>query len=159
MTFYVCKQCNYKHTFLPLACAKCKGTNFYPLVTSELTEELKPIDVTKYTVTENGNVIRSKPVTEEPKKNHWFEMYELECLKTKTLEEENKDIQQTCENYYNEMRSYKNKVEDLEKQIEKGRNIVHKLLVIIQRHKWWNYTVIDEARAFMSEVDHDKDHD
>ena len=86
-------------------------------------------------------------------------MYELECLKTKKLEEENKDIQQTCENYYNEMRSYKNKVEDLEKQIEKGRNIVHKLLVIIQRHKWWNYTVIDEARAFMSEVDHDKDHD
>ena len=38
MTYYVCKQCNYKHTFLPLACAKCKGTNFYPLITSELTE-------------------------------------------------------------------------------------------------------------------------
>lgn len=37
MTFYVCKQCNYKHTFLPLACAKCKGTNFYPLITSEPT--------------------------------------------------------------------------------------------------------------------------
>ena len=35
MTYYVCKQCNYKHTFLPLACAKCKGTNFYPLITSE----------------------------------------------------------------------------------------------------------------------------
>ena len=38
---------------------------------------------------------------------------------TKELQEENKDIQQSCENYYNEMRSYKNKVEDLEKQIEK----------------------------------------
>ena len=37
MTFYVCKQCNYKHTFLPVACTKCKGTNFYPLVTSEPT--------------------------------------------------------------------------------------------------------------------------
>lgn len=37
MTYYVCKQCNYKHTFLPLACAKCKGTNFYPLETSEPT--------------------------------------------------------------------------------------------------------------------------
>ena len=37
MTFYVCKQCNYKHTFLPFACAKCKGTNFYPLITSEPT--------------------------------------------------------------------------------------------------------------------------
>jgi len=37
MTFYVCKNCNYKHTFLPLVCAKCKGTNFYPLVTSEPT--------------------------------------------------------------------------------------------------------------------------
>lgn len=37
MTYYVCKQCNYKHTFLPLACVKCKGTNFYPLMTSEPT--------------------------------------------------------------------------------------------------------------------------
>lgn len=62
---------------------------------------------------------------EEPKKNHWYEMYELECLKTK----------------------------ELEKQIEKGRNIIHRLLVIIQRHKWWDYVVIDEARGFMSEVD------
>ena len=51
------------------------------------------------------------------------------------------------------------RIAELEKQVEKGRNIVHKLLVIIQRHKWWDYTVIDEARAFMSEVDHDKDHD
>ena len=38
MTFYVCKQCDYKHTFLPFACAKCKGKNFYPLITSELAE-------------------------------------------------------------------------------------------------------------------------
>ena len=38
MTFYVCKHCNYKHTFLPYVCAKCKGTNFYPLITSESTE-------------------------------------------------------------------------------------------------------------------------
>ena len=38
---------------------------------------------------------------------------------TEELQEENKDIQQSCENYYNEMRSYKNKVADLEKQIEK----------------------------------------
>lgn len=37
MTYYVCKQCNYKHTFLPFECVKCKGTNFYPLVTSEPT--------------------------------------------------------------------------------------------------------------------------
>ena len=63
--------------------------------------------------------------TEEPKKNHWYEMYELERLKTR----------------------------ELEKQIEKGRNIVHRLLVVIQRHKWWDYVVIDEARGFMSEVD------
>ena len=27
-------------------------------------------------------------MTEEPKKNHWYEMYELECSKTKTLQEE-----------------------------------------------------------------------
>ena len=28
-------------------------------------------------------------MTEEPKKNHWYEMYKLECLKTKELEKEN----------------------------------------------------------------------
>ena len=27
-------------------------------------------------------------MTDEPKKNHWYEMYELECLKTKELEEQ-----------------------------------------------------------------------
>lgn len=80
---------------------------------------------------EAGIEIATKELREEPKKNHWYEMYELECLKTK----------------------------DLEKQIKKGRNIVHRLLVVIQEHKWWNYTVIDEARAFMSEVDRDKDND
>ena len=48
---------------------------------------------------------------------------------------------------------------DLEAQTEKARSIVHRLLVVIQRHKWWNYEVIDEARAFMGEVDRDKDHD
>ena len=34
----------------------------------------------------------------------------------KELQEENKDTQQSCENYYNKMRSYKNKVTDLEKE-------------------------------------------
>ena len=43
-----------------------------------------------------------------------------------------------------------------DKQLEKARSIVHRLLVVIQKHKWWDYTVIDEARAFMSEVDRDK---
>ena len=42
---------------------------------------------------------------------------------------------------------------------EKAKSIVHKLLVLIQKHKWWDYTVIDEARAFMSEVDRDKNND
>lgn len=32
------------------------------------------------------------------------------------LQDENEDIQQSCENYYNEMRSYKNKVAELEKE-------------------------------------------
>lgn len=27
-------------------------------------------------------------MTEEPKKNHWYEMYELECLQTKELEKQ-----------------------------------------------------------------------
>ena len=42
---------------------------------------------------------------------------------------------------------------------QKARNLIHRLLVLIQKHKWWDYTVIDEARAFMSEVDCDKDND
>ena len=49
--------------------------------------------------------------------------------------------------------------EQLREIIKKARSIVHRLLVLIQNHKWWNYMVIDEARAFMSEVDRDKDHD
>ena len=49
--------------------------------------------------------------------------------------------------------------EQLRETVKKARNLVHRLLVLIQEHKWWNYTVIDEARAFMSEVDRDKDND
>ena len=49
--------------------------------------------------------------------------------------------------------------EQLRETVKKARSIVHRLLVLIQEHKWWNYTVIDEARAFMSEVDRDKDND
>ena len=91
-------------------------------------------------------------MTEEPKKNHWYEMYKLECLKTKELEaqlEQEKNLSQ-CRFDHNEQ---------LRKTVEKARNLVHRLLVLIQEHKWWNYTVIDEARAFMSEVDRDKDND
>lgn len=32
-------------------------------------------------------------MTEKPKKNHWYEMYELECLKTKELEKQNTNLQ------------------------------------------------------------------
>ena len=46
-----------------------------------------------------------------------------------------------------------------DRQLEKAINLVHRLLVLIQKHKWWDYTVIDEARAFMSEVDRDKNND
>lgn len=46
-----------------------------------------------------------------------------------------------------------------DRQLDKARSIVHRLLVLIQKHKWWDYTVIDEARAFMSEVDRDKNND
>ena len=50
-------------------------------------------------------------------------------------------------------------LEEKDRQLEKARSIIHRLLVLIQKHKWWDYTVIDDARVFMSEVDHDKDHD
>lgn len=32
-----------------------------------MTDELKPIDITKFTVTENGNVIKAKKTTDEQK--------------------------------------------------------------------------------------------
>ena len=35
-------------------------------------------------------------MTEERKKNHWYEMYELECLKTKELEKENAELKCEC---------------------------------------------------------------
>jgi len=50
-------------------------------------------------------------------------------------------------------------VVEKDRQLEKARSIIHRLLVVIHKHKWWDYTVIDEAKAFMSEVDRDKDHD
>ena len=40
-------------------------------------------------------------MTDEPKKNHWYEMYELECLKTKELEAQIKKMQ-NCRNCKNE---------------------------------------------------------
>lgn len=36
-------------------------------------------------------------MTDEPKKNHWYEMYELECLKTKELEAQIEKMK-CCEN-------------------------------------------------------------
>ena len=57
------------------------------------------------------------------------------------------------DSYGEKFRKYEDRITDLEKQVVRGRNIVHRLLVVIQKHKWWDYTVIDEARAYMSEVD------
>lgn len=40
---------------------------------------------------------------------------------TEELQKENKDIQQSCENYYNEMRAYKN-------QVDKAKEIINEYL-------------------------------
>ena len=70
-----------------------------------------------------------------------------------------KELQEDLEHKKIAIQTRKARIKELEKQIEKGRNIIHRLLVVIQRHKWWNYEVMEEARAFMGEVDCDKDHD
>ena len=101
----------------------------------------------------------------------YFDIWEYGIeIATKELQEENEQLKKklvqtqdavTMQMYTNEANKKQSemRIADLEKKVEKGRNIIHKLLVVVQRHKWWDYTVIDEARAFMSEVDRDKDHD
>ena len=87
--------------------------------------------------------------------------YQLEGrdLEIKELQESLVEWQKTCEAKSDTNSQLIEQLADKNEQIVKGRNIVHKLLVVIQRHKWWNYEAMDEARAFMSEVDCDKDHD
>ena len=60
-------------------------------------------------------------MTDEPKKNHWYEMYELECLKTKKLEEQNTNLQEMlkAERSVTCKEEYLKRVTELEAQIEK----------------------------------------
>ena len=58
-------------------------------------------------------------MTDREYRNEGDKQFEKLNTEIKKLQEENRDVQQTCENYYNEMRAYKNQVADLEKQIEK----------------------------------------
>ena len=82
-----------------------------------MTEELKPIDVTRFTVTENGNVIRSKTMNKE----------KIDEIKNKiSMELQNPITQQGFEiicKHILELQKDKgvltDKVADLEKQIEK----------------------------------------
>lgn len=39
-------------------------------------------------------------MSKEPKKNHWYEMYELECLKTKELEAQIEKMSELINRYY-----------------------------------------------------------
>ena len=101
-------------------------------------------------------------MTEKTKyKDKWCqEAYERgKAEATKELQKSLVEWQKTCEAKSDTNSQLIKQLADKNEWIVKGRNIVHRLLVIIQRHKWWDYTVIDEARAFMSEVDHDKDND
>lgn len=96
MTYYVCKQCNYKHTFLPLSCAKCKGTNFYPLITSDPTG--------------NTSICNEMEIQEDVLKLR---------IENEQLKEEIKDWKSCHEHQLKLMKGSNNKIADLEKQIEK----------------------------------------
>ena len=63
-----------------------------------------------------SSVMGAISMTEEPKKNHWYEMYELECSKTK----------------------------DLEKHIEKAKELLKKLRYYIPHHPEWDADYEDE---------------
>lgn len=61
---------------------------------------------------------------------HFRELFELKTKRIVELEEENAELRS---------------------DLNKAKNIIHKLLVLIIDRKWWNYQTIDEARFFMKE--------
>ena len=63
-------------------------------------------------------------MTDEPKKNHWYEMYELECLKTKELKAQIEKMKDCLNKWYNQHNTddytetfYDNLLRDTEKYL------------------------------------------
>lgn len=84
---------------------------------------------------------------EEPKKNHWYEMYELECLRTKELKVQNKNLQEmlqaTRETRVNA--DYLKKITDLETQIEKMKQDLDNARENANKQEQWEiYSVLND---------------
>lgn len=99
--------------------------------------ELKPIDITRYTITENGNVIRSKTTNEELKEQDirlnklCFDYQEkekqiadLEWQLQQVIEDndyyqkENEELQKENEELQEEINEWKTKFENLQKYLD-----------------------------------------
>lgn len=84
-----------------------------------MTEEFKPIDITRYTITENGNVLRSKTMTKDDSKRQIKRLQEeLNEWKTKFSNLQKYLDTQTC---YRECAETWQKNKELQEQIEKTK--------------------------------------
>lgn len=84
-------------------------------------------------------------MTEEPKKNHWYEMYKLECLKTKELEKQ--IVQLKCDKNYLTVKclevecakgSLREQIEKLKQDLDSARENANK------QEQWEIYSVLND---------------
>ena len=129
--YYVCRQCNYKHTFLPIVCAKCKGSNFYPLITSEPTG--------------NTSIRKGIEIQEDVLKLR---------IENEQLKEQNTNLQIMLK-AEREVRcndDYLKRVCELEEQLEQAKEMIKKLLnYIFTPEEFENGEVIKQAEQFLKE--------
>ena len=89
---------------------------------------------------------RNKTMREKPKKNHWYEMYKLECLRTKELQEENKKT-------FNDWIEACNKYGEVNLKLTNAKEIISEYINILKGDtKNWKKTQ-EKAEQFISEVE------
>lgn len=101
-----------------------------------------------------------RKTTEEPRKNHWYEMYKLECLKTKKLQEENAELKEIIDNDVDKkiyvQLAKKASLADVHKdQLTKAKDYILKLTTYLEGHTNYDfeYELIKEVKQFISEVE------
>ena len=91
-------------------------------------------DDTDYKASKDGYIAGATEATKEPKKNHWYEMYELECLKTKELQKENAELKKQQFSLRNERNNflaqneqYEKDLIDFNENLTKAKEIIKKI--------------------------------
>ena len=140
MTFYVCKHCGYKHTFLPYVCAKCNRTNFYPLIKSEATVP---------TFVGNGMEIQEDVlklrIENERLARHIVDLQKDKgelTDKVKSLEEQVEDWKSCHEHQLELINGLNNRIAYLEQAKELIKSIVR-----VTWGEGWNYSLDVKVRA------------